>query len=193
MGRPAEFDRDAVLDAAMHVFWRKGFEATSVSDLVVATGLNRGSLYNAFTDKAGLFQAVMGHYAAHAPSRALIEAAKSAPPRATIEAFFSALVRRAHDDLESKGCLITNTAAELCARDPAMNAWIGEALVRVENAMRTLVKRGRKDGTITSKRPARALARFLVCGAQGMLVLSKAGYSSDALGGIADITLVALD
>lgn len=193
MGRPAEFDRDTVLDAAMHVFWRKGFEATSVSDLVAATGLNRGSLYNAFTDKAGLFSAVMDHYAEHAPSRALVVAAASSPPRAAIEAFFTALIRRARDDADRKGCLITNTAAELCARDPAMSAWIEDAMGRLESALLTLVKRGQKDGTIASARPPRAVARYLLAGAQGLLVLSKAGYEPRALREVTDITLAALD
>ncbi len=59
MARPREFDRDQVVDRAVDVFWRKGFEATSIRDLVEATGLNRGSLYNTFGDKAGLFEAAL--------------------------------------------------------------------------------------------------------------------------------------
>ena len=192
MGRPTEFDRDAVLDAAVHAFWLNGFEATSIQDLVQATGLNRGSLYNAFTDKVGLFEEAMRHYGRNAPSRALLDAVESGPPRATIEAFFDTIVKRAND-AERKGCLITNTAAELCARDARLGAWVAASMKRLEDAIATLVKRGQKDGSVGSAQPARSLARFLVSGAQGMLVLSKAGYDARALRDVARTTLAILD
>ena len=58
-----QFDRNDVLDHAMAVFWRNGYQATSIQDLVEATGINRGSLYTTFGDKRGLFLAVLDHYA----------------------------------------------------------------------------------------------------------------------------------
>ena len=193
MGRPAQFNRDTVLDAAMHVFWRRGFEATSIQDLVEATGLNRGSLYNEFADKAGLFRAVMGHYAQSAPSSALLQAANDGPPRQTIDTFFKDLIRRARTDADHKGCLITNTATELCALDDHIAAWIGDAVARLEDALTTLIKRGQKDGSISSKRKSRSLARFLLGCAQGMLVLSKVSTGTQPLKDIADNALAALD
>lgn len=193
MGRPAAFDRDTVLDAAMHVFWRKGFEATSVQDLVDATGLNRGSLYNEFDDKAGLFQAVIQHYALTAPSRALLEAVKTGAPRPTIQTFFKSLIKRAANDDDRKGCLLTNTAAELCARDAHIAHWIGDAMQRLEDGLTTLIKRGQKDGTIATDRSARTLARFLLGCAQGMLVLAKATNNPRVLKDVADTALAALD
>jgi TetR/AcrR family transcriptional repressor of nem operon len=193
MGRPAAFDRDAVLDAAMHAFWLNGFEATSIQDLVDATGLNRGSLYNEFEDKAGLFKAVVKRYAEISPTRVLVEAAATAPPRETIENFFAAIVRRARDDKENKGCLITNTAAELCARDKHIGEWVGGMIKRTEDALTELVRRGQKDGSITHDKPARTLARFLLSGIEGIIVLSKTGMNARALRDVADVTLSALD
>ena len=57
-----QFDPDEVVDRAMEVFWTRGYESTSIDDLVEATGINRGSLYNAFGDKQGLFLAAIDRY-----------------------------------------------------------------------------------------------------------------------------------
>ncbi len=92
MARPREFDRDQVVDRAVEVFWRQGFEATSIQDLVEATGLNRGSLYNTFGDKAGLFEAALERYMAGAPTQPVVAAADTGPPRrATITSAASKL------------------------------------------------------------------------------------------------------
>lgn len=69
MARQREFDEDKVLDAAMQLFWEKGFEATSLSDLTSRMGIQRPSLYSAFGDKKGLFEAALRKYtSAHAAS-----------------------------------------------------------------------------------------------------------------------------
>jgi TetR/AcrR family transcriptional regulator, transcriptional repressor for nem operon len=62
MARPREFDEDVVLDAAIQCFWNRGFEATSVKDLIDRTGITAASLYNAFGDKRALFRAALDHY-----------------------------------------------------------------------------------------------------------------------------------
>lgn len=193
MGRPASFDRDTVLDQAMAVFWQNGYEATSIQDLVDATGLNRGSLYNAFKDKHGLFQAVMDRYAQTSDVRAILENPESMPPRQTLEKLMRGVASKCCEDKEHKGCLITNTAAELCARDPLIADWVNGAFASMEEALTTLIKRGQKDGSIPSKRKARGLARFLMACAQGMLVLSKATNNAQTLKDITDNALAALD
>lgn len=194
MARPQEFDRQEVIARAMNVFWRKGFEATSIQDLVDATKLNRGSLYNAFGDKAGLFAAVMEAYAAAAPDSELVRALDAGgPARPAIETFFAALVERGAADKERRGCLIVNTASELVSRDPSVARWMEAAAHRQEKALTTLVERGQTAGEIAPWRDSRALGRFLFAAAQGLIVTGKVDPDPAVLEDIAAMSLSLLD
>jgi TetR/AcrR family transcriptional repressor of nem operon len=193
MARPREFDRDQVVDRAVDVFWRKGFEATSIRDLVEATGLNRGSLYNTFGDKAGLFEAALERYMAGAPSHHVVAAADSGPPRQVIGEFFARLVELGASDTEHRGCLMTNTAAELAARDKRVAAQVTEAMQGLEEALFRLIERGQETGEIAPWRDPRSLARFLVASAQGLRITAKLNRDRAALEAIADIALSNLD
>jgi TetR/AcrR family transcriptional repressor of nem operon len=194
MARPQEFDRREVITRAMNVFWRKGFEATSIQDLVAATKLNRGSLYNAFGDKAGLFAAVMEAYAATAPASELLRAIETGgPARQAIETFFAALVERGTADKERRGCLIVNTASELVSRDPRVAQWMEAAARRREQALTALVERGQAAGEIAPWRDARALGRFLFAAAQGLIVTGKMDPDQAVLEDVADMALSLLD
>lgn len=193
MGRPQEFDRDEVLDQAMMVFWRQGFEGTSVQDLVDATGLNRGSLYNTFGDKGGLFMAVMEHYSETSVARILFQSDGASPPRETIEGFFAALIDSVASDEEHKGCLVVNAAAELASQDAQIARWIRTIYDQAEEKLTALVARGQEMGEFTTEREARAVARFLIGCAKGMLVIAKVNPDPQYLRDIADGALGGLD
>jgi len=158
MALPKAFDRDDVLDKATQVFWLKGYEATSIQDLVEATGINRGSLYNTFTDKAGLFGAVLGRYTDRSSARALVANAEAGPPRATIEAFFADLVDIGAADPERRGCLLTNTAVENAFRKGLTRPSAGSRAVRTTRADRR-GKRGRTRPPTPPPRPPAWSAR----------------------------------
>lgn len=181
MARPQEFDSDTVLDHAMHVFWQKGYDDTSIQDLVTATGLNRGSLYNAFGDKAQLFAAVMERYRAMSPARVLASAPDDASPRQILIEFFNALVNRAQSDQDNKGCLLTNTAAGLYGCNDAMSIWIRDTLIAFEDVLTNVIERGQERGEITTDSTARSLARFYVATAQGINVMARANPDKDTL------------
>ncbi len=193
MARPREFDRDQVVDRAVEVFWRKGFEATSIQDLVEATGLNRGSLYNTFGDKAGLFEAALERYMAGAPPQHVVAAADTGPPRQVIGEFFARLVELGTSDTEHRGCLMTNTAAELAARDKDVAARVAAAFQGLEDALFRLIERGQETGEIAPWRDPRALARFLVAAAHGLRITAKVNRNGAALENIAEIALASLD
>lgn len=194
MARPREFDRQEVIAQAMNVFWRNGFEATSIQDLVDATKLNRGSLYNAFGDKAGLFAAVMEAYAAAAPAGELARALEAGDPaRPAIETFFAALVERGGADKERRGCLIVNTASELVPRDPQVAQWMETVARRQEETLTALVERGQAAGEIAPWRDAKALGRFLFAAAQGLIVTGKVDPDPAVLEDIAAMALSLLD
>ena len=106
-----QFNRNEVLDRAMEVFWRYGYQATSIQDLVEATGVNRGSLYTTFGDKCGLFIAVLDHYSEHIARPTMAELSNPDPRRA-IEGMLESIVRRNCNPAWPNGCLDTNTALE---------------------------------------------------------------------------------
>ncbi len=113
MGRPREFDADKALDQAMQVFWRKGYEGASVTDLTEAMGITRPSLYAAFGNKDELFRKVLDRYEA-GPGRYVAEALDAPTARATVERI-AARRRRSFDRTGQP-----RTAASSCkARSPA--------------------------------------------------------------------------
>ena len=193
MARPQQFDTDTVLDKAMQVFWKKGFDDASVQDLVDATGLNRGSLYNAFGDKAQLFAAVMERYRAASPTKILSHPSADTSPRQQIIDFFSALIERARSDVEHKGCLLTNTAAGLYGCNDAMSTWIHDTLTAFEDLLTAVIERGQHRGEITSAQSAREMARFFVAIAQGINVMARANPAPDVLPDIVIQALPTLD
>ena len=191
MGRPQEFNREELLDKAMQVFWDKGYVAASLQDLVDATGVNRGSIYHAFGDKAGLFDEVLEHYLSDSPVRLLIANADTAAPRQAIESLIRDAVENGVTVNAHRGCLMARAAAEHCSAE------IMDKIVRnaasMENALPLLVERGQAGGEITQKWGARSLARFLGACIQGMSARAKMDPDREALLAIADIALSALD
>jgi TetR/AcrR family transcriptional repressor of nem operon len=91
-----QFDRSQVLDRAMALFWTRGYEATSIHDLVEATGVNRGSIYGTFGDKKGLFLAVLDHYL-ETVAKSLMAELSDPDPRRAVERMFDSLIRRTSD------------------------------------------------------------------------------------------------
>src|SRR5271154_5098478 len=102
------FDREDVLDRAALVFWRDGFQATSIQDLEAATGLGRGSLYNAFGDKASLFRAVLSRYAETQGGPPLLHLADP-DVLAGLSRMLHEIAGRMGEPGRPRGCLITNT------------------------------------------------------------------------------------
>lgn len=181
MARPQKFNTDEVLDQAMDVFWQKGFDNTSVQDLVDATGLNRGSLYNTFGDKADLFAAILKRYRSQSPAALLASKADTAPPRQWIEDFLMSLVDRAKTDPDHKGCLLTNTAAGLYGCDATMTALVSQTLQDLEDLFAGVIERGQNNGQIATSSSAQSLARFFVATANGLNVLASAHVHPDQL------------
>jgi AcrR family transcriptional regulator len=101
MARQREFDEGTVLDAAVLCFWKQGYEATSVRDLVAQTGITSASLYNAFGDKRALYQKALDHFV-EASVADRIRRCEALPPRQAIEAFFEDIVKRSLNDHQGR-------------------------------------------------------------------------------------------
>ena len=134
MARPREFDLEMALKGATDVFWRKGYRATNLPDLLDAMGLTRGSFYKAFRDKEGVYLRALDFYDQHVLSRAVAQLDACEGP--TAWACLARLFDGPSDD--RRGCFICNAMVELglespdvAARTAAMSTRLREAIARV--------------------------------------------------------------
>jgi TetR/AcrR family transcriptional regulator, transcriptional repressor for nem operon len=192
MARPKQFDPQVALERAMEVFWRQGFEATTVQDLVAGMGINRASIYSTFGDKHQLFVAALDHYAQSA-GRELIDLLEGAGPAdEVLRRAMAQVVDWQAGDETPLGCFVTNSAMELCARCPETSDKVNASLARLEEAFRALVERGQASGQISDAKSPDDLARFLCVVTQGLVVLGKARVERGALEQAVEVALTAL-
>lgn len=193
MARTKTFRHDEALAGAMNAFWRQGYVATSVQDLVDATGLNRASLYAAFGGKRALFLEAVEHYGALFQENGLAILERPGSPVAAIRALFDALIALYVEDRPRWGCLITNSAVELSPHDRAAGTLVSQGIDRVEKALERALERARAAGEIAPERDVRSLARYLTSSLQGIVVLSKTARGGDELKDIAEVALSVLE
>jgi TetR/AcrR family transcriptional repressor of nem operon len=192
MARPREFDEEIVLEAAVQCFWRRGYEATSVRDLIERTGLTGASLYNAFGDKRAIYLRALDHYVENGIADR-IRRCEELAPREAIGAFFSEILQRSLADRERKGCMLVNAALDVAPHDQEFQKIVAGALVCVEGFFRNCVKAGQDDGTITRSLSAANLARHLLGVLLGVRVLARARPERALLEGVLQVALASLD
>ena len=176
MPRPQEFVTAEALHQAMNVFWRKGYEATSLVDLLAATGLSKSSLYATFGGKRELFLAAFDEYR-RARAHAMYQTLAREPAGRAIEAFFQLLLSGPNAEEPSRGCMSINQAVELAPHDPEVRERVMQDLRLIEEALAQAISRGQQQGDLRSLRPAQDLAGLLMLGFPGLQVLARAGYS----------------
>ena len=183
VGRPREFDEDDVLDCAMNAFWRKGYEATSMSDLCNCTGLHKGSLYQSFGDKHHLFMRSLENYADKQFSRVASVVHQSDSPLENIRAAVDKICDDAGSD---KGCLMVNSLVELAPHDAEVKATlqaIGEKRVRF---MMDLIGKAQEAGEIRPEQDPYKLARQLMVTLAGVAAMAKGFLEKDDISEIID-------
>ncbi|KNB53401.1 TetR/AcrR family transcriptional regulator [Streptomyces caatingaensis] len=174
MARPKGFDPDRVLDAAMHAFWSKGYAATSAQDLVDGTGLGRGSLYNAYASKHGLFVEALRRYDEEWATRQVAVLEGEGAVREKVRAVLMTVVDEESAPAgDRRGCLAVNAAVELAGRDEEVTAVVRRTFRRMEDAFCEALQRARGRGEIGADRDARALARYLLNSMYGLRVLGR--------------------
>jgi TetR/AcrR family transcriptional regulator, transcriptional repressor for nem operon len=193
MARPREFEETAVLDAAIQCFWSRGYEATSVRDLVERTGITGASLYNAFGDKHALYRRALDHYVEQSFGDRVGRFEGKFPPREAIGAFFKEIVERSLSDTERKGCMLVNSALEMAPHDPEFRRVVAEVLVQVEAFFRRCVAAGQKNGTIATSQSAEDLARLLLSTLLGIRVLARVRPERKLLEGLMRPVFALLD
>lgn len=173
MARQKSFDPDDALDKAMRLFWRRGYHATSIQDLVEATGINRASLYGTFGDKEQLFLAAIERYLAVVNRKRLAKLRANPSPRSALIAYFEDLIAFATGEGRELGCLLTNSAVEFGERGEGIGRRIYGLFDEAEETLAGLIERAQERGEVPPDKDPRALARFVLTMINGMRVMSR--------------------
>lgn len=193
MGRHKEFNRDEVLDRAIEAFWCRGYEATSIQDLLDEMGINRGSLYDTFGDKHQLFLAAIDRYYDRVLECTVSSLESPGPAIVALERAVRSMGECVSLDGQRRGCLMTNSAVELAPHCPETAERVGRYYRELEAAFAGAIARARAEGSVESPFSDRALARFVTCSLQGVQVYSKADRAAEDLHEITDVILSVLE
>ena len=181
MPRPREFNEDQVLDAAMHLFWAKGYPGTSMQDIVDATGLQGPSIYNAYGNKRSLFNVVLARYSEQVMIR-FVKTIEDAPTaRSAIERLLKAIVKQHFDPATPGGCLVGLAAQEYRLHDTDTQAAVTKELRKLDDALCARLAKGKTDGEFPDDLDPRGMSTAIVSICAGLLTLGRGNYSKRAL------------
>lgn len=174
MARHKEFDPDAVLDRALELFWERGYEATSMADLVEHLGIGRASLYATFGGKHELYLKALDRYLLKVNPSPLEFLSRPGPALPLVRTLVERYAQEAACDVRRRGCMVVNAAVERLPEDRQVARRVEMAWDALEAALATALHRAQVQGELSPDKDPRALARFLFVLLQGMKVVSKA-------------------
>ncbi|MBI4695343.1 MAG: TetR/AcrR family transcriptional regulator [Gammaproteobacteria bacterium] len=192
-GRPIAYEPDAALAAVMHAFWQRGYEGTSLADLLAATGLSKSSFYQAFGSKQAAFEQALAHYCDTLIAELRVKLRTADSGLAFIEAVLRGAAAEAVRCAEPRGCMIVNVATEFSARDPRIRTAIAQNVRRVTQVFVAAVKRAQAEGAIPAGREPRVLGRYVLSCLAGLRTLVKAGTGHRALGELIAVQMAGLN
>ena len=190
-GRPRGFDAAEALDKALHVFWQRGYEGTSLSDLTEAMGINRPSLYAAFGNKEELFRRALDRYAEKGPGAVYRKALAEPTARAVVERFLKGVAEFLTDPRNPPGCLSVQGALSCGEAAESIKSELCRRRAAGECALRERFERAKAEGDLAVDADTATLARFIVTVTQGMSVQVAGGASRADLLMVADMALKA--
>lgn len=170
-----KFNEEQVLDNILHTFWRKGFEATSLDDLIEATGVKRQSLYNAFGNKDDMFLKAYERYLDHINETVMAathnsDASLSEAVRTILDAFAGVVI----DPNTPAGCFITNTAVEFGDQQSSdITCRLKQHFKQIEENLHDMLEQAQQEGKLASDRDPRAIAQFLVASVTSIAVMYR--------------------
>ncbi|MEL7893710.1 TetR/AcrR family transcriptional regulator [Vreelandella neptunia] len=188
MGRRREFDVDQALEAALCVFWRKGYEGASYTDLTQATGVERPALYSAFGNKESLFLKAFERYYEHQLD--FFSAALTQPTsREVVAHILSGVTELNTRHPEHTGCLIINGALAGSDEAEPVRQTLIEARAKGEAQLRERFERAKQEGDLPVTANCATLAAYVMAVTHGLAVQAKAGFSREILEAVADQAL----
>jgi TetR/AcrR family transcriptional regulator, transcriptional repressor for nem operon len=192
MARQKEFNRDEVLHKAMEVFWRRGYEAASIRDLVQHMGINRQSMYDTFGDKHALFLQALDRYREIQSRRVFEILDRPGSVKKNVRLLFAEAVERALSEEGRRGCFVGNATSELAGRCKETAIRTCKSMASAEKTFQRALMRGTEQGEFRIN-DTRAVARFLYCVLQGLVLTAKASRDRRLLNDVVKVTLSVLD
>lgn len=193
MVRTKEFDPDTALDAALDLFWERGYEATSVQDLVDHLGIGRGSLYATFGSKHELYLKALDRYLRSRDPDPIALLGRPGPALPAVRTLVRTYADEAARDVRRRGCMIVNAAMERVPGDPVVTRRVQASWRALERALAAALTRARDQGELAADKDPAAIARYLLVVLQGLRVVGKAGPGAARLRDAAELALSVLD
>ncbi len=188
IGRPRGFDPEKALEAALRVFWKKGYEGTALSDLTAAMGINRPSIYATFGNKEALFRKALDRYSERMTSY-MAEALKEPTARAVAERLMAGTADLLSCPGNPKGCLIVQGALACGDEAQAIRKELIARRATGEAAVRERFAGAAAEGDLPTGTDAADLARYVMAVMHGMAVQSAGGASREELQGVIDLSM----
>jgi TetR/AcrR family transcriptional regulator, transcriptional repressor for nem operon len=192
MARTKEFDPDAALEAALELFWRRGYAATSMADLVEHLGIARASIYATFGGKHELYLKALDRYKQNADPAIVELLSQPGPALPAVRSVVHRYAEQCQADGRRRGCFIVNTAVELAPHDASAARRVEASWTTLETALTSALTRARAQGELPGDKDPAALARFLLTVLQGMRVIAKGEPDPARLRDAAELALTVL-
>lgn len=184
MGRNREFDEEVVLQKAMELFWKQGYEKTSMNDLVEYMGIHRKSIYDTFGDKHTLYLKAIENYRVYTAKRMTAEILRAETKSQAIKNIFHYTIEGMKD--KPWGCFFVNAATELGLRDKEVEEKAEEAFVQAEKLFEELIREGQQSGEFSNAFNAASLAKILHSALLGVRVYVRTSADKEELCCVAD-------
>jgi TetR/AcrR family transcriptional regulator, transcriptional repressor for nem operon len=181
VARTKEFDPDAALRAALELFWERGYEATSMVDLVERMGVARASIYATFGGKRELYLKALDRYGELVDPGLLAGLSQPGPALPAVRALVERYAREAAGEEGRRGCFLVNTAVELAPHDPLVARRVQANWDFLETALTSALMRAQAQGELAEDKDPRGLGRFLLVLMQGLRVMGKAATEPERL------------
>ena len=186
MPRPPGFERQDVLQKATEAFWERGYGATSISDLVAATGLQPGSIYAAFGSKKGMFLEVLDEYGSSFLGEVRSTLRREASSLDAIRAFLEAIAEDTMQRQGARGCLLVNATLEMSHHEPDIAQKLCQYSDRLRQVLLEALNDARDAGEISPDSNPESLSVFLVNNLWGMRVMCRSAPSRQSLTAVVD-------
>jgi len=187
IGRPRTFNEDKLLEDLMSVFWEKGYEGTGLSQIISATGLQKGSLYKVFSNKHDMYLKALTHY-----EKTVVDAAVSAltagqlAPFERIDAFLSSPIQACWGAGDWRGCFLCNAAADYAAHDAKTRELVAQGYEKLESGLMAPLAQYRPDWPSAKARQAAQLCLSVYA---GLRIMARASVSQAQLEGAKNMCL----
>ncbi|WP_343049639.1 TetR/AcrR family transcriptional regulator [Paenibacillus phytohabitans] len=190
LGRTKEFEINEVLDKAVQLFWKQGYEKTSMQDLVDFMGIHRRSIYDTFGDKHALYMKALKRYESTQNKKLRLLVERQEPVKELIRRFLESSIEK---DEEPLGCFMVNSGVELGVLDPEVAALVEDSYFNTEKLLYHLVQTGQQRGELRASLKPEAISHYLMNAWLGLRTMVKTATEQRKLTSIIHTILNTLD